>query len=238
MDNKYLLFENYITNNLSKEEHLYFEKELANNTSLQEDFIAYKNTSLFLKNKFKNEETRNKFKTNLNAISSNYFNKTQKKTIHFWKYGAVASVLLLVGLFLLNNKTPNYNEVVNYNTIELVERGSQNELLLKAENAYNSKNFKEAVLYFNKLLHKTPNNSEIQLYKGFSLIELNKFKEAEKTLQIIAEGNSVFKDKAIWYLALSKLKQKEYSSCIKFLKLISKSSNQYTKAQKLINKLD
>lgn len=239
MDERYILFENYLTNKISEEERIAFEEKLKNDISFNQDFELYKNTFSFLENKFKNEENLNEFTKNLQKISDENFKSAKKKTFKIWQYGAVASVLLLVGIFFFNNSgNPSYDDFVDYNTIELAVRNSQNDVLSKAENAYNSKDFTSAVTYFDDLLKENPNNSEIQLYKGFSLIELNKFDEAQKELKSIANGKSAFKNKANWYLALSNLKQQKFVETLKYLQMIPESADEYVKAQKLINKLD
>ena len=104
----------------------------------------------------------------------------------------------------------------------LTVRGTQDELLTKAENSFNNKNFTEAETYFTQLLNIESENQEFQLYKAISEIELNKFSEAEALLKQISKGNSVFKNKATWYLALSKLKQEDYKTCSEILKTIPK----------------
>lgn len=239
MNESYLLFEKYLTNNISKEDRVFFERKLKNDLSFKEEFNTYKDASSFLENKFKNEEKLNQFKENLQKISNKNFTPTKKKIFKIWRYGAVASILLLAGIFFFNsNEKPSYDNFVNYNTIELTVRNSQNNTLFKAEKAYNSKDFTTAITFFNSLLKENPNNSEIQLYKGFSLIEINKFNKAQKILNPIANGNSAFKHKAIWYLALSNLKQKNYKACLNHLHLIPETAEEYTMAKKLINKLE
>jgi hypothetical protein len=51
-------------------------------------------------------------------------------------------------------------------------------------------------------------------------------------------GNSVYKDKATWYLALSYLKQDKKAACKSTLKEIPVDAEDYDKAQKLLNNLE
>lgn len=60
---------------------------------------------------------------------------------------------------------------------------------------------------------------------------------ADGILTKIAQGNSVYKDKAIWNLALSKLKQKDLESCKKILNRLPKDADNYIKAKELLKKL-
>ncbi|PKH50685.1 hypothetical protein CXF68_08235 [Tenacibaculum sp. Bg11-29] len=238
----YLLFENYLSGNLSNEELSLFNDKLISNIEFKEGFILYRATSLFLKEKNENEDSKRGFEKKLKKISEKNFrkhnaNKKIKKIFHF-KYGIVASLLLLfTTYFFLTTSKPTYKNFVTYNTIDLTERSS-NQLLTKAQKAFNIKDFKTSTKYFNQILAKDKNNTEIQLYNSFSLIELNKFTEAEKNLHLIYNGKSAYKNNALWYLALSKLKQEDYSSCILLLKKISEKSPHCKTAKKLLSKLE
>ena len=71
-----------------------------------------------------------------------------------------------------------------------------------------------------------------------SLMQLNKFDTADSLLIGLSKGQSAYKNKGTWYLALSKLKQKEYDDCVELLKTIPEEAEDYRAAQKLIKKLD
>ena len=133
---------------------------------------------------------------------------------------------------------PSYSDFANYNQISLTVRGTSDALLKEAETAFNNKNYEEAEQLFNQILEQVSSNTEIQLYKSITLIETNQFDEADELLEGISEGNSIYKNKATWYLALSKLKQNNLESCKSILKSIPDDAEDYKQAQKLLNKLD
>lgn len=243
MEEEYLLFENYLAEELSDKERINFEDKIKSDKDFKISFSLYKETSRFLDNKFKNEANRIAFKKNLEKISDNYFEKNVsiKKTSRFkpWHYSIAASLLLIFSVyFYQNTKTPTYNDFANYNAIELATRSNQDHLIIEAEKAFNTKNFDIANSIFTQLLEKDENNTEIKLYNAFSLIELNNFTEADAVLKEISNGESTYREKAKWYLALSKLKQKEYDSCKVILETIPASANEYSDAQKLLSKLE
>ena len=93
-------------------------------------------------------------------------------------------------------------------------------------------------MLFNQILEEDSSNTEIQLYKSITLIETNQFSESFEFSVGISEGNSIYKNKAMWYLALSKLKQGNFEACKNILKSIPKDAKDYKQAQKLLNKLD
>ena len=150
-----------------------------------------------------------------------------------------ASVLLFISIVLFNNLTnPVYSDYSNYASISFTVRGEQNALLKTAENAFNTKDFAKAEEAFKSLILLDKDNAEIKLYSAIANIELNNYETAEKLLTTLQKGQSVYKNKATWFLALSKLKQKEHYDCLEILKTIPKDADEYKEAQKLIKKLD
>ena len=242
-DQDYILFENYLLGDLSKEDSIAFETRLETDSKFKESFNTYKELNSFLEHKFENEEASNAFQSNLNNISKTYFEKQDapKKVIRFkpWQYAMAASVALLIGVVMFNNlSTPVYGDFANYDNISLTVRGEQDALLHTAENAFNAKDFAKAEEAFKSLLVLEKDNTELQFYSGVANIELNNFETAEKLLISLSKGQSVYKNKAKWYLALSNLKQEEYNECLEILKTISEDADEYKQAQRLIKKLD
>ncbi|MFG6685009.1 tol-pal system YbgF family protein [Mariniflexile sp. HNIBRBA6329] len=242
-DQDYILFENYLLGNLSKEDINAFELRLETDSKFKESFNTYKELSSFLEHKFENEEASTVFQNNLKNISKTYFEKQESpsKLMRFkpWQYAMAASIALLFGIVLFNNLSdPSYADYANYDSISLTVRGEQDALLKTAENAFNAKDFAKAEAAFKSLLVADKDNAELQFYRAVSNIELNHFEMAENTLTGIAKGQSAYKNKAIWYLALSKLKQEEYHECLEILKTIPEDAEDYKQAQKLIKKLD
>ena len=243
----YMLFEDYLSNELSKEEIISFENRLKTDSKFKESLQLYKETSSFLEDKFENEENLAAFKANIEKISKASFNKTNtnqnkkgtKKTINYFLYSLSACVVLLFGIFMFNQfSNPSYSDYANYGTISLTVRGNNNALLQTAENAFNTKDFKKADEALKSLIVSDENNAELKLYRGIANVELSNFEVADALLSNLQKGNSAYKYKATWYLALSKLKQNENDECLQILKTIPEDADDYNQAQKLINKLD
>jgi tetratricopeptide (TPR) repeat protein len=242
-DQNYILFENYLLGSLSETEIETFENRLKDDSEFEENFNTYKELSSYLEHKFENEEASTEFQNNLKNISNNYFEKQNapQKVIRFkpWQYAAAASVVLLMGFFMFNNfSNPVYGDYANYETISLTVRGDNNELLKTAETEFNNKNFVKAEETFKSLIELGNDNSELKFYRAITNIELNDFEVSDDLLNGLRSGNSVYKNKATWYLALSKLKQEDENSCLELLKTIPEDADDYNEAQKLIKKLD
>lgn len=243
----YILFESYLSKGLSKDEVSAFDSRLKTDLEFAKAFNSYKELTSFLEHKFENEDASNTFKKNLKTISENHFNedktvaevKSAGKTFQFYKYAIAACVVVLFGIFTFNQfSNPSYSDFSNYDAVSLTVRGDNDELLKTAENAFNTKDFAKAEEAFKQLIVKDDSNAELKLYSAIANIELNNFASAEALLTDIKNGNSVFKNKAIWFLALSKLKQDDEAGCIIILKMIPEDAENYKQAQKLIDKLD
>ncbi|MEP5340148.1 MAG: tetratricopeptide repeat protein [Algibacter sp.] len=246
-DQDYILFETYLLEELSQEDVASFESRLKTDSEFNDAFNSYKALSSFLEHKFENEEATNAFQKNLTNISNTHFNKDKAvtevkgtgKTFQFYKYAIAACVVVLFGIFTFNQfSNPSYSDFSNYDAVSLTVRGDNDDLLKTAENAFNAKDFASAEAVFKQLIAKDESNAEIKLYSAISNIELNNFASAEALLQDLKNGNSAFKNKATWFLALSKLKQNDNAACIVILKTIPEDAENYKQAQKLIDKLD
>lgn len=245
-DQDYILFESYLSEELSQEEVIAFDSRLKTDSEFAEAFNAYKNLSSFLEHKFEHEDASNAFQKNLKSISETHFNEDETvselkgtgKTFQFYKYAIAACVVVLFGIFTFNQfSNPSYSDFSNYDAVSLTVRGENDDLLKTAENAFNTKDFASAEVAFKQLIVKDDSNAEIKLYSAISNIELNNFASAEVLLKDLKNGNSAFKNKATWFLALSKLKQDDNAACIAILKTIPEDAENYKQAQKLIDKL-
>jgi anti-sigma-K factor RskA len=242
-EDSYILFENYLADKLSDNELQSFEKKLETDADFKQEFEIYKNLNTSLKSKFENEESEIALKKTLNNLGSQFIKQNRvnkQKVISLFNYKSLmiaASIALLVSLFIFKNGKPVYSDFSNHNALELVVRGENNGAVVKAENAFNSKNYEEALQQLTILSNTYPNDTEIKLYQGISNLELGNYTNAETIFNKISQGNSTFANTAIWYKALNYLKQKKFKKCKAVLKTIPKSSDKYSQAKKLLNKL-
>ncbi|GEL10701.1 Tetratricopeptide repeat-containing protein [Flavobacterium glycines] len=238
-EEKYILFGQYLQGEMSAEEKIDFEKKLSENHELASEFESFKEVQIQLETKFDFAADRDAFEANLKTISKEHFKpqKTKVISIKTWTYLVAASVVLLLGLFLFNPSKPGFEEYNQYENAYLTERGDGIENLKQAESAFNAKNYKAAIPLFETVL-KENKSAEIQYFYGISLLENNQIKEAEMAFNEIKLGNSIYKNKAIYGLALAKLKQKDYKGCKEILLTIPSDYENYDKVQELLDKLD
>lgn len=238
-EDRYIGFSQYLEDEMSIEEKNTFEKQLSEDRELASGLEIFKELNLHLSNKFGNETELNAFKQNIKSISNEHFKDKKSKVIVFkpWQYSIAASVAILLGLFVfMQNNNPKFEDYNQHENAYFTERGPTENYLKAAQDAFNSKNYKEATTQF-ELVLKENESPEIQLFYAISLLEDNKFQKADIYLMDLKLSNSVFKNKAIWYLGLSKLKQKEYKSCKEILNSIPKDYEDYDQVQELLDKL-
>jgi hypothetical protein len=239
-EERYIEFGQYLDNEMTIEQKITFEKQMSEDKELASAFEIFKELNLHLSNKFGNETELNAFKQNIKSISTEHFKDKKSKVIAFkpWQYSIAASVAILIGLFVfMQNNNPNFEDYNQHENAYFIERSSVNENLKKAQDAFNSKNYKEAITNFEKV-RKQNESPEIQLFYAISLLEYNQFQKADVYLMDLKLGNSVFKNMATWYLGLSKLKQKDYKSCKEILKSIPSDYEDYEQVEQLLNELD
>ena len=239
-EERYILFDQYLQDELNVEEKANFEKQISENQEFASEFESFKTAQFQLENKFGIAAEREAFKENLTKISNKHFNKESSKIIAFkpWNYAVAASVVILVGLFFFNYmQKPVYEDFNQHEQAYFTERSTESAALKQAETAFNAGQYKEAVSLFEKILNqaKTP---EIQYFYGISLLETNKTKKAATVFQELRSGNSVYKDKATWNLALTRLKQKNYIGCKEILLTIPQDYEDYVDVQVLLKELE
>lgn len=238
---RYIEFDNYLSNKLVEEELTSFKKRLQSDTDFKKEFEIYKALNSSLSSKFKNEKGEKALRNTLSNLGSKYIKEEKKGKVISMKrlrpLMVAASIALLIGFFLFNNGNPTYSDFSKHNNLEIVVRGDSNDTKLKAEKSFNSKDFSGALKQLTILYNEYPNDVEIQLYKGISLLELNNYSEAETLFETISNGNSVFAPKATWYKALNYLKQEKFENCKRVLQTIPESADEYELAEKLLGEL-
>lgn len=239
-EDRYLLFDQYLQNELSGEDKINFEKQLSTDPEFASAFETFKGLNAYLENKFGNADEFDAFSENLGSVADAHFKTDKPKVIAFkpWRYLVAASIVLLVGLFfLIQHPNPNFEDYNQHENAYFTERGNANATLKLAEEAFNAKNYKEAIPAFEKIL-ENKKKPEIQYFYAISLLEDNQFPAAEAVFNELKSNAPVYKDKALWYLALSRLKQKDYKGCEEILKTIPSDFEDFDQVQELLDALD
>ena len=246
----YLEIEKYLLGELEGKELLNFEKRLKDDTDFPKEVALYKEVNNTLSSRFSDYKEENELRNTLEDLGNIHINSNKQQTEikqkevkvfslqKYAKYLVAASLVLFASLLWMNSdKTINYNDYAKHDLMELTVRGTNKVHIAKAEKAFNNKEYAVAEKELSFLLKEDSTKVELQLYLAICMIEQNKFELADGMLHKIIKGSSVYKNKAIWNLALSKLKQKDYTACKKLINTLPKDADNYSQAQKLLSNL-
>ncbi|GAA0716048.1 hypothetical protein GCM10009430_11320 [Aquimarina litoralis] len=257
-----ILIERFLRNKLSEEERNDFLDKITIDLDLREKFLLEKQLFETLNEKewsyaskintTEVEEYATLFRDNSDRLKHviQKATTTQKRKVKIRRltfFSAVAAAVIFAVLinFYPQDESFTIDEIyANYNTDELpslVTRNSkevQKDLTL-AERNFKNKNYKEALLYVDRLLKVDTENSTLYLYKAISLTETGEFAMSEASLDIFIHSDLVDSEKGYWYKALLYLKAKDLEKCEQILQIIIKNSYfNDQKAKRLLKDLD
>ena len=237
--------ERYNTGEMSDDEILWFRKEIEGNEKLRNEVNLRKRTDEILKRK-NIISLRNKLieieKGREMAIPSG-----PSKKPGYLKYAAVIAGLVLIGsITMFSEKNLSTEKIINryYKAYEPLtnQRSGKSETNTDfdiALNYYNIHDYRNAALYFSKVLEADPENMQSSFLNGVSNFEDQKYPEAKLSfVKVINDNNNLFIETAKWYLALCYLKTDEKMKAIHQLEIIKKEGGIYRyDAKKIIRKL-
>ena len=149
-------------------------------------------------------------------------------------YAIAASLVLAVAagylLFMSPQSSPESLYQSYYSPYEdmILERGNSEspQGLQEAMNAYNEGNFEISSAKFITFLDQNPDQNGVWLYLGIAQSETGEYNKAEASFTK-ARANDQFAQQAMWYNAMSYLKQGKKDKAINQLKEIQNLSNHY-----------
>ncbi len=237
--------ERYIANEMSDAERLWFEKELEGNDKLRKEVELRKKAEEILKDK-----DIVSLRSKLSAIERQRSQSSPEKTHPFrsyMKYAAMAGVAIIIGIFfLLPGKKLTSDEIMSryYKTYEppATQRSAEvvsNDDFNQALEFYKTNDFKNAAVYFKKVINREPKDMYSTLLYGISNFEGHKYPEAQKSFnRVIQDRNNLYIDQAEWYLALCYLNTDENDKALQLFEKIKNENGIYKNdAKDIISKL-
>lgn len=245
----YITIDKYLNDELTGKELSLFKEKLKNDKDFADEVKLYQEIDNSLTSRVSNYKQENDLRNTLEDLGKQF--KTEDTNLktkivkepkvfrlqRFSKFMVAASIVLVASIFFLNSGKPNYADFADHQNIDLIVRGDSNKHIIDAQDAFNAKDYKTAEKELRSILYLDRTKVELQLYLGICLLEQNEFKKAESILEKIKDGKSIYKNKAIWYLALSKLKQKDYKACKIYLESLPNDAEDFNNSQKLLKKL-
>lgn len=235
-DRTYQLIEDYLSGSLTADEAKAFEERLATDKELALELEIYQqmegliNENGWVDSKIETDHTlvQDYTKAYLSdevksaaalldslgeqAISSETKIVELQTKDNKWQILRIAAAVFvfagLAWLFVGQSKVTNYANKLQHEEILLAQRGDSQQLMADAEQAYNNGNYAEAIPLL-IAADKVNNDYSIDLALGVAHLEVNQLDEALKLFNKVYNSDSIIKDKALWYKAMTQLKQKD-----------------------------
>jgi tetratricopeptide (TPR) repeat protein len=239
----------YLAGEMDDAGKMAFEQQLQTDEALAQQFSLYKNIQEEMMAARQHYEGEKKLKANLQSLSSQYFSGTETtpaKVVNMkrkWYYAAAsiaAAVLMFIflkpALFPVNNQEIYARYAIPESLS--VQRGAvADSICTVAAGFYNNHQYAQAKPQLQQCLTAQPNKTEVQLAYSICLLELKEYNTALNTFKAISEGNSLLKQRAVWWMALTYLKQDLKGQAIEMLQSIPADAPDYEKAQQLLKEI-
>jgi tetratricopeptide (TPR) repeat protein len=231
---------------MDEAEKKWFTKELQDNEKLRKEVELREKTDSILKN----QDLMN-LRNKLNVIE-----KRREETNHARKSGrginikyaaAIAGFLIIGSIALFSGRKMSNDEIMDryYKPYEATSSSRSGAAVMNrdyslAMDYYNIHDYRNAAIYFNKVLENEPENMHTAFLNGISNFEIRNYPEAKGSFsKVIADNNNYFIDHAQWYLALCYIRTDENFKAIEQLAIIEKSRTIYRKsARKILKSLN
>ena len=234
------IIETYLDLNDDMEKALMYESELKKIPNIEQKIEEVKNIREEIEDsirqskikEFHKHVARNEKDSSVKNIANN---KTQSKTI--W-YAIAAALLVLFGIFwMMDNTTPSEKIFADNFKPDIglpLKMGTENSYgFYEGMVDYKQENYKEAILKWNVLLKKNPENDTLNYFLGVAYLALG---EADSSLEYLQNQelfqDGMFKEDAAYYAALAKIKVGELKEAKMLL-----TKNVSERNEKLLNVL-
>jgi tetratricopeptide (TPR) repeat protein len=227
--------ERYIAGEMNEAEQNWFIKELEGNIGLREEVALRKKTDMILKN-HDIIQLRNKLSEIEKEREHRVPSKTTSKRLPIGIAAAITGLIILGSIAFFGRRHLSNDEIISqyyksYDGIS-VSRSSQTDSNTDYSTGidyYNIHDYKNAAMYFNKVLNSDPENMESTMFYGTSSFEVKNYPEAKRSFsKVINNNNNLFIEDAEWYLALCYLKTNEMKKAVDELTVIKNSRSIYS----------
>lgn len=225
--------ERYNAGEMNDSEKEWFRRELEGNEKLRSEVELRRKTDTFLKNQ-DIINLRNKLSSIEKRREATPVRDPRKPVK--MKYAAViASLVIIGGLLLFSGRRLSKDQIFEmyYKSYEAAtaSRSAMNEAnpdYNMALDYYKIHDYRNAAIYFRKVIENEPANMHSTLLYGISNFENSNYPEAKGSfIKVIDDKNNLYMDHAHWYLALCYIKTDEMDKAAEKLAIINKSRSIY-----------
>ncbi|HMQ90045.1 MAG TPA: tetratricopeptide repeat protein [Flavilitoribacter sp.] len=248
MTNYYEWITDYLSGELEEKDKLAFEAALRQDQQLAVQVETYRKTLADLSVLVEQESAETELKATLEKTGRDFFLKEETPVVRmpfyrtrFFQLAAAAAVLLLIAFAVFGPKknnlpAPVYANYAHHYPASFTVMGANEELLTKAEQAFNQQDYATAGDNLQAYLQDNPDHSEAALYLGICRMEQGRSSEANALFKQLLNHPS-YQNEARWNLAMLALKNNNKEECAEWLSNIPEGADRYAEAQKLLKAL-
>ena len=223
-----------------------FEEELNKDPVLREEFELFQSVDKALA-----DTEVIDLRMKLNELHSEILETTRVKTksryqkLRYASYAATIAIIIgftLMKLLSVGDANRIFEKYYQPYEVTSINRSGAVEAdisILKAMEKYQNRQYREAVLMFEKILDKDPGQMATRFYSGISYMEIEEYKKAGNSFSLVIDHkNNLYIEQAEWFLGFCYLKTEEKEKAIKQFAEIAESNSFYSeKARKILKKL-
>lgn len=238
--------ERYLAGEMDEAEKQWFSKELEGNKDLRKEVDLRRRTDAVLQN-----QNILNLRSKLAAIEKSRAEPVPAvipRRRSGIKYAAALTVLIIAGsgiLMMRPGKMTGPEIIEKYYTPYEAPSTTRSGTIVSFEDYntaleyYKIGDFRQAAVYFSKVLYREPDNMGTVLLDGISNYEIKNYPAAEGSFKkVIIDDNNYFVDHAQWYLGLCYIQTGETQKAKDQLSVIDKSKSVYSKkARKILRAL-
>lgn len=235
--------ERFISGDMDETEKQWFLKEMDGNPELRREVDLRNRTEKVLRN-----PDIMKLRKKLTEIEGKNAARYTSVRNGSFKYAAAVAIFVIAGGIAIysTRNHPGNDQIIEryyggYEASVNTRSGnnSDNPDFNLALEYYNVHDYKNAAIFFSKVVNEEPGNIHSTFLNGVSNFEINNFPEAKSSFsKVINDNNNLFIDHAEWYLALCYIKTNEQALAERQLEKIAGSESIYRKsARKVLRRL-
>lgn len=239
------LIDQYLLNNLSREERIAFELQLTKDKGLANEFNLQKNVlsdieglgRIDLKNKLQ------RMHSELNFDTQKHPTKVRNMIFRIAAAAVFIGVLAASWMWIQTDYSSDdlYAQHFSPYEISVAQRSEGSTNLMQIQNLYDNGDYNAAIPLFEKVINSSdPIPSQMQLGLGISLLETNNCPKAIEQFQnILLKNDFNYEDEAAWYLSLAYLRSNKLDKAIEHLSTLASDAQRdhHLEAKKLLSKV-
>lgn len=233
--------EAYLNGEMDAVQKQEFEQQLTTNTALQKQVDELRFLQTTIDKHLLAEQTLPELKKILTPLTQVHFHKAEQQkggrvvsmNRVFAAVALAASVILIFFLVLPGVSVDGYPVD---DMSGALTRGNETKLA-KAAQLFNDEKYAEAVIAFQQLKTASPDDATINYHLGISLVKTKNFAEALSLFEALAKGESVYKEEANFFAALSAYNLQQNDKAKEYATAVKKESKYYKYAKALLKKI-